>query len=139
MLNIYRYADIEIGKKESFEIIITEDMMKQFLSITGDSNPLHVDVDYAHSKNHSGCVVYGLLTASFLSTLAGVYLPGKYSLIHRVEVEFPLPVYIGDKLVVSGFVKHKNDTFYMIELRIVIVNQNGQKVCRGKMQIGVID
>ena len=53
-------------------------MMDQFLAITGDCSPIHVDADYAKDRGYPGCVVYGMLGASFFSTLAGVYLPGEH-------------------------------------------------------------
>ena len=79
-----------------------------------------------------------MLTASFLSTLAGIYLPGKYSLIHGMEIEFPKPVYVGDQLTITGTVSNKDDRFRYFLMKIMIRNQNNQKVCRGKMRIGVM-
>ncbi|MBQ9091319.1 MAG: hypothetical protein IJY52_03500, partial [Anaerotignum sp.] len=49
-----------------------------FLAITGDINPLHNDQEFAQKQGHPDKVAFGMLTASFLSTLAGVYLPGRY-------------------------------------------------------------
>jgi acyl dehydratase len=81
--------------------------------------------------------VYGLLTASFLSTLAGLYLPGKYSLIQKIDIDFLHPVYIDDVLSVEGIVTGKHDLFRYIRLKVNISRQNGEKVLRGKMRIGV--
>ena len=41
----------------------------------GGRLPHHVDADYARGRGFPGRVVYGMLGASFFSTLAGVYLP----------------------------------------------------------------
>lgn len=79
-----------------------------------------------------------MLTASFLSTLAGVYLPGENSLIHSVETKFVKPVFVGDTLLVSGEVAEKNEHFPVIKLKVVITNQKKEKVLRGSMQIGVL-
>ena len=49
-----------------------------------------------------------MLTASFLSTLAGIYLPGEKSLIHSVETKMIKPVFIGDELIVTGKVSEKS-------------------------------
>ena len=84
-------------------------------------------------------MAFGMLTASFLSTLAGVYLPGKNSLIHEVEVKFAKPVYPGDTLKVTGNVSEKNDTFRLFWMKVTITNQKGEKVLRGKMRVGVLD
>lgn len=138
-INCYSYEEIQVGHKEQFSVILTEKMMESFCEICGDSNPLHLDSDYAKSKGHPDRVAYGMLTASFLSTLAGVWLPGEKSLIHQIEAEFPEPVYIGDELTVEGYVKEKNDTFRYLVVKVMIKNQNGKKVLRGKMRIQVTE
>lgn len=136
-MNEYRYEEIETGHKESFTVTVTKEMMESFCSITGDINPLHNDEDHARAKGHPGRVVYGMLTASLLSTLAGVYLPGRNSLIHEVKVKFVKPVYIGDTLSVEGVVEEKHDVYSLLVLKVTIRNQAGDKVCRAKMQVGV--
>ncbi len=134
-MNEYRYEEIETGHKESFTVTVTEEMMDSFRTMTGDINPLHNDEEYAGSKGHPGRVVYGMLTASLLSTLAGVYLPGKRSLIQEVKIKFAKPVYIGDTLTVEGVVEEKHDVYSLLMLKVTIRNQNGEKVCRAKMQV----
>ena len=136
-MNEYSYEEISIGHKESFSVNVTEEMMASFNKMTGDINPLHNDEEYAKSKGNPGRVVYGMLTASLLSTLAGVYLPGKRSLIQEVKIKFAKPVYVGDTLTVEGAVEEKNDTFRLLMLKVTIRNQAGEKVCRAKMQVGV--
>lgn len=136
-MNEYYYEDLEVGKTESFETAVTAEMLDSFKIITGDVNPLHCDEAFAKSEGYDGRVAYGMLTASFLSTLAGVYLPGRYSLIQSVEIKFAKPVYIGDKLTVTGEITEKNDTCGLIFLKVTITGESGKKVCRGKMQIGV--
>lgn len=136
-MNQYRYDEIEVDQSVSFSVSITQEMMDLFWKLSGDSNPLHTQEDYAKDSGFSGKVVYGMLTASFLSTLAGVYLPGKYSLIHTVETDFVKPVILGDTLTITGTVKKKSDAFRTIWLRVVIDNQMGEKVCTAKMRVGV--
>ena len=136
-MNDYKYEEIETGHRESFTVTVTEEMMDGFLKLTGDINPLHNDEEYARSKGHKGRVVYGMLTGSLLSTLAGVYLPGRSSLIQEVKLKFARPVYIGDTLTVEGVVEEKHDSCRLIVLKAVICNQDGVKVCRARMQIGL--
>ncbi len=138
-MNCYSIQDLSIGIKETFIVEITPDLFDKFKEITGDSNPLHNDEDFAKNLGHKGRVAFGMLTASFLSTLAGVYLPGERSLIHSVETKFTKPVYIGDMLSISGEVTEINDTVNQIVLKVEIKNQNGEKVLRGKMKVGFLD
>lgn len=137
-MNHYTYDEIVVGQEECFSVTITESMMNNFFEITNDCNPLHLSDEYASNVGFGKKVVYGMLTASFLSTLAGVYLPGEYSLIHTVETEFVKPVRIGDTLTIKGVVKEKDDNFRIIWLKVIMTNQKGEKVCRAKMRIGLI-
>lgn len=135
-MNHFRYEDIYVGMSESFSVEITSSMLDGFKTITGDNNSLHCNEKFAVENGWGGVVVYGMLTASFLSTLAGVYLPGENSLIQSVDIQFAKPVFVGDKLTVSGTVKEKDDKFRYFVLKVEIRNQSGIKVLRGKMQIG---
>lgn len=136
-MNTYTYEQIEIGQKESFSVEITQKMLDDFRVITGDVNPLHNDEVYAQSKGHPSVVAFGMLTASFLSTLAGVYMPGEKSLIHEVNTKMERPVYVGDKLTIEGTVKEKNDTFSFIVVKVLVRNQKNEKVLKAQMQIGI--
>ena len=137
-MNHYKYDEIEVGMVESFSRTITEQMQEMFLQISGDENPLHNDADFAKEKGYIDKVVYGMLTASLFSTLAGVYMPGEKSLLQSVESKFVKPVYIGDELTVTGKVVEKSETYELIRVKAEIRNQRGEKVCRGLLQIGLI-
>ncbi len=136
-MNRYSYEEIGIGQTEEFRVTVTQQMQEDFSRITGDVNPLHTDEDFARKKGYKGRVVYGMLTGAFLSTLAGMYLPGERSLIQAVELKLRKPVYPGDELTVSGTVSDKSDAVQTITVKVTITNGNGEKVARGQMQIGV--
>lgn len=136
-MNRYTFDEIRVGQKESFEAKITEEMLETFGIITGDINPLHTDEGYARKHGYRSRVAYGMLTAAFMSTLAGVYIPGERSLIKETHVKFAKPVFPGDMITVQGEVTEKNDTFKMIVLKVTIKNGNDEKVLRGSMDIMV--
>lgn len=136
-MNDYKFSDLFVGMKESFKVTITEDMQEGFLNITKDENPMHIDDKYAIQNGYEGKIVYGLLTSSFFSTLAGVYLPGRKCLFHECNVAFPHPVYIGDELNIVGEIKELDEIFKRVIIKAQITNQEGKKVARGKLVVGV--
>lgn len=139
-MNEFKFTDIKVGMEEQFQVTLTEDMLEKFKDITGDINPLHNDLEYAKSKGYDEKVVYGMLTSSFLSTLAGVYLPGKYSLIHEVDILFKKPVFISDSpLTIKGTVIEINEMFKQFKIKVEILNKNNEKVLRGTMKVGVLN
>ena len=137
-MNEYLIDELNVGKEEFFRVKITEEKVEQFAMITGDYNPLHTNDFYAMEKGFSRKVVYGMLTASFFSTLAGMYLPGKYSLIQGVELKLVKPVYISDELIVKGTVEEIHQSVQTIDVRVEIFNQIDEKVVKGKMRIGFL-
>lgn len=136
-MNHYTLAEMEPGLTQSFTVTITQEMMDAFLNLTGDCSPIHVDEEYAKGRGYPGRVVYGMLGASFFSTLAGVYLPGEHCLLHGVECKFARPVFVGDTLTVSGTVTHVSEAVGEAEIKAVITNQDGKKVTRGIIRAGL--
>jgi len=137
-VNRYEIGDITVGMSESFTVTVTADMMNDFLKLTGDVNPLHCDEDFAKQRGFSGRVVYGMLSASLYSTLAGVYLPGEKCLLQRVDTKFKKPVFIGDTLTVTGTVTDVSEALSHITVKATIVNQKGEKVNAATIEAGVI-
>lgn len=141
-MNEYTLENIRVGMKESFSRKITKEMEDAFRLISGDENPLHWDDDYAKGISegkYEKHVTFGMLTASLYSTIAGMYLPGRYSLIHSFdELSFMKPVFAGDVLTIDGEVTEVDEAFKMIRIKTIIKNQNGEKVSRARMKIIVM-
>jgi acyl dehydratase len=145
-MNSYAYDEISVGHEERFRTAITPEHMRMFREISGDDNPLHNDGEYARANGYPDRVAFGMLTASFLSTLAGVYLPGENCLIHEIDVKFVKPVVIygcknnngGGYLVdVVGTVTEKHDLFRRLTVKARIKNESGEDVLRATMKVGV--
>lgn len=133
----YTLADMKKGLTEQFTATVTATKMEQFCALSGDISPIHMDEAYAAQRGYPGRVCYGMLVASFFSTLAGVYLPGEHCLLHSVETKFAKPVFIGDELTVCGVVDEVNETFAEITIKATITNQDGKKVCRAVIKAGL--
>jgi 3-hydroxybutyryl-CoA dehydratase len=138
-MNEFVFSDIQVGLTQSFERVIDESMLTKFMEISGDINPMHIDREYALSKGYKDRVVYGMLTSTFYSTLVGVYIPGKYALLHGIEIQFSKPVFIGDTLTVEGKVSFINEAYQQIEIKAVIKNQDGLKISKATIKAGVIN
>ena len=137
-MNKYTFSEIEIGTTHEFTVQITQDLVTMFSQITGDKNPLHTDLEFAKNMGQEKVVVFGQLVQSYLSTLAGMYLPGKYSLIVQIESNFKRPVFIEDKITIKGIVTQKINFGNLIVLETKITNQNQEVVVNGKMKVKVL-
>jgi len=134
----FTYSDLKVGMTASFKKEITHKDILDFSGITGDKNPLHLDEAYSKETSYKRPVVFGLLVNSLLSTLAGMHLPGKYSLIVYVESYFRNPCFEGDVLDVFGEIENKIDSTNVIIIKTKITNQGSDLIMNGRLFVKVL-
>jgi 3-hydroxybutyryl-CoA dehydratase len=98
MENTYGYylEDLEPGMSATYAKTVTEADVVLFAGISGDSNPVHIDNEFAQSTMFKGRIAHGMLTASFISTVLGTRLPGPGCVYVSQNLRFRAPVRIGD-------------------------------------------
>ncbi len=136
-MKTYRFIDIHVGLSESFSVTVTPQMVDTFVELSGDRNTMHTDKSFALAYGFPDRLVHGMLTASFISRLVGMYLPGKFALFQEVSLSFIAPVYPGDTLTVKGEVVAIHEVYRQIEIKASITNQHGKKVSRAKIRTGI--
>ena len=88
--------DLEIGMTAVYSRTVTDADVVLFAGISGDSNPVHLDNEYAKDTQFKGRIAHGMLTASFISTVLGTKLPGPGCIYVSQNLKFRAPVRIGD-------------------------------------------
>jgi len=88
--------DIDVGMSATYAKTITDADIVLFAGVSGDSNPVHVDDDYARETMFKGRIAHGMLTASFISAVLGTRLPGPGCIYLSQNLRFKAPVRIGD-------------------------------------------
>lgn len=104
----YRFEDLTVGMQASYRKTITEEDILLFAQLSGDTNPLHMDKDYARSTHFKGRIAHGLLTASLISTVLGTKLPGEGCIYVSQNLKFKEPVRIGHTIEAKATVKELN-------------------------------
>lgn len=124
--------DIFVGQKASFSKTIMDADIYSYAGIIGDFNPVHVNEEYAKQTRFGGRIAHGMLTASFLSTVMGMSLPGADAIYLGQTLKFKASVKAGDTITaeatVTKIIKEKK-IFY---LDTIIKNQRGEVVVEGE-------
>lgn len=131
----YTFESIEIGESKQFVVTIEESYVDNFANLSGDHNPLHMSEEYAKTTNFSKRVCHGMLIASFLSRLVGMYIPGRNSLYFSQTLNFRAPCFIGDRITVKGEVTEKHQTTKIITMKTTVTNQNGKVIIDGLAKV----
>ena len=114
-------------------------MVDEFAKISGDFNPLHTDEKYAQSTKFGKRLVHGMLLASFLSQMIGMYLPGKHALYSSQTLEFHNPCFVNDEINVVSKVIDKSQSTKMLKIESHISNVENKILLYGIGRIVVRD
>ena len=98
------FEDLAIGMSAEYRRVISDEAMRLFADLTGDTNPLHFDDDFAERSLFKGRVVHGMCTAALISTVIGTRMPGPGCVYLSQSLRFTAPVRPGDEVVARAVV-----------------------------------
>lgn len=132
----YKFEEINAGLEiDPYTFSITDADMDAFAELSGDSNQLHTDEDFAKDKGFNGRVVYGMLLASKLSYLVGMLLPGRDSVYMGQDIIFRNPIYIDEQCTLQAKVISKSESTRIIEIETIIKKHSGEVALEGTAKV----
>jgi len=104
-LDGYAFEDLTEGMQATVSRTVTDTDLRNFSGVSGDTNPMHLNEEYAQRTPFAGTIVHGLLTASLLSAVIGTKLPGPGCIYISQSLRFLAPVRVGDTVYATATVK----------------------------------
>lgn len=101
----YRFEDLTVGMSASISKTISEADILLFAGVSGDTNPVHLDGEFAASTMFGSRIAHGMLSAGLISAVFGTRLPGPGCIYLSQNLKFKAPVKIGDTVVARATVK----------------------------------
>lgn len=118
------------GDQATQERTIAKETIREFASLVGDENPLHLDEDYAETGIFDGIVAHGMLGAGLISA-ALADLPGDIVYVSQ-DLSFEAPVRPGQTLTAEVEVTQKLEDD---RLRVRTEARTEQRVISGEAVI----
>lgn len=100
--------DLSEGLSDSFTKTVTEADIVKYAEVTGDTNPVHLDAEYAAGTMFKERIAHGMLSAGFISAVLGTKLPGPGAIYMSQTLKFKAPVKIGDTVTATCTVSSLN-------------------------------
>ena len=97
----YPYDSILIGQVARSVRTLSLADIQAFAAVSGDTNPAHLDPDYANATLFHGVIGHGMWGGALISSLLGTVFPGPGTIYLEQNLHFSRPVRIGDTLTVS--------------------------------------
>ena len=132
----YFLEDIFVGQTAVYAKTVTETDVVMFAGVSGDTNPVHLNDEYAATTQFKGRIAHGILTASFISTVLGTRLPGPGTIYLEQSLRFTAPVRIGDTVTACVEVAELLPK-RRARLKTTVLNQKGEAVVEGEALVMV--
>jgi 3-hydroxybutyryl-CoA dehydratase len=123
---------LTLGQKATRTQTITDEMVRTFATLTGDSNPVHLDEEYAATTRFGRRIAHGMLAASLISAALANDLPGPGTVYLSQSIQFKAPVYPGDTVTAVIEVKSVREDKPIATLTTTCVNQDNMTVIEGE-------
>lgn len=125
----------KVGDSASYTQTISEAHVALFIGAVGDTNPLHVDAEYAKKSRFEARIAQGILVAGLISTAIGTRLPGPGAIYLGQSLRFLKPTYLGDTITATVTVRAIRPDKPILSLETVCTNQKGERVIEGEATV----
>lgn len=125
----------QVGDSAQFTKTVRDQDIERYAEITGDSNPMHLDEEYARTARFGRRVAHGMLSAGFISTVLGTKMPGPGTIYLGQSLRFLAPVYPGDTITATARIDHYDLERGRMTLSTVCSNGNGDEVLTGEADV----
>ncbi|KZN13208.1 MaoC family dehydratase [Marinomonas sp. TW1] len=124
----FTLEELTLDQTVEYRKTVTQQDVHAFAEVTGDTNPVHLDADYAATTSFGQPIAHGMLTAGFISAAIGTQLPGPGCIYLEQTLKFRSPVFIGQEVVTKVTVADINERRRRVTLKTVCE-------CEGKVVV----
>ena len=108
-LHGYFLEDLKVGMTALYAKTITEADIVLYAGVSGgDTNPVHLNAEFAEKTIFKERIAHGMLSAGLLSTVFGTKMPGPGAIYMNQNLNFKAPVCIGDTVVAKVTLREIN-------------------------------
>ena len=119
---------LRVGDIYETTFIITRLQEQQFMDLTGDVNPIHLNADAARAEGYQAPIVHGMLVASIIGKVIGMEFPGQGTVnIHRA-FDFIRTMFVDERYILRLRITNIDIATHIAEMKFSIKNSNN-KVC----------
>ena len=124
--------DVAVGDVAEVTHAVTAETIREFVTASGDDNPIHSDPAFAARTRFGRVIAPGMLTGSFVSSVIGTRLPGPGTIYLSQSFRFMRPVYIEDRVTARVEVAEQVPGRNRLRLRTTCVTHDGELLLEGE-------
>ena len=120
--------NMEIGSCFSHAFRFSQADVEAFARVTGDTNPLHLDAEFAATTAFKRPIIHGMLGASVFTKVLGTEFPGFGSVYLGQTLTFMRPMFVDTGYEAVFTIESINLEKHTAEIRTEILDSQTRKV-----------
>lgn len=133
------FKGLEVGESAQLQRQYSKADLEEYTSVSGDSNPIYTDAEYARSAGFNDIPLPGGLLGAMFSCLLGTQLPGRGTNWLKQSMHYPDPAYMGQQITAQVEITRLRPEKNLVNLRSTCTNPDGDVVCDGETLVYVAD
>ena len=127
----------KIGDTWNHEWVINKKLYKDFLALSNDRNPIHVNSNYAKSKGFKDKIIHGNILSCFISFFIGELLPIKDIVIISQNIKYKNEMYVNDIVKLNAILSNYSNSVNFAQFDFQFV-RNKIQVASGDVKIKIL-
>ena len=111
-----------------YDFVFTQADVVAFATLTGDTNPVHLDEEYAAATVFKKPIVHGFLAGSVFSRILGTLFPGEGTIYLSQHLDFKRPMFVETAYQAVLTVKEIYPDKHQAVIETLIRDKNTKKV-----------
>lgn len=130
-----KLEDLSIGEKLIVSEHIEEQHIYLYLALTGDSNPLYTQYNYASQTKYKKPIVPGVLISGLVSAAVTKHLPGPGSHVVKKDMQFDQHIHHNETISIHFEITDINLISKEVTLNVSVLNKSQVKIATGKITV----
>ena len=130
---------INLGDKFSVTRKISDQLIRSFAELSGDTNPIHLDEDFAAQTRFGRRIAHGMLSGALISSVLGNEFAEEKIVYLSQTMRFVAPVFVGDTITVTATVASIREDKPIVTVETVCSNQDGETTMTGEAAVMFLD
>lgn len=129
------FDQLYVGQKATYSRKVSKQDVLQYMSLSGDLNPLYGDATYAGRTTYGHPIVPANMLAGFAMGAVAAVLPGLGSITHAHSYRLLHPPRIGDEVTAEMEIVELHSESQRVTIQYVIRDQDGRELQHGTMEV----
>lgn len=124
-------AEFAVGTVRERTFGIDEESLLHFIAASGDSHPLHTNIEFARTRGYRDVLVHGMCISARCSAFVAEEFVGSHGLLVSMSADFRLPVLCNESLIWRGEVLRVDPVAETVEIKWAASKDKNIVVQRG--------